>query len=492
MRLAMAGLSHETNTFAEGLTTLTDFERGRGFPGLMTGQEVTEAHRGRATPTGGFIAASEDIGGIELVPLLWTFPQPAGTVEQAAFETVAGMLLERLREAGPVDGVLLELHGAMVTEQCPDAEGELLRRVREVVGPSLPVVATLDLHANISPEMVQHATALIGYDTYPHVDSFERGQEALQVIHSACEGRTHPVSALAQIPMLIGPPPQCTLLSPMRDLMALVHQQEQQPDVITTTLAGGFPFADAACTGAAAVVTADGDAALASRTADELAAKVWARREDFRLQLAPVSEAIAWAQEHGGPVILADGSDNPGGGAPCDGTVMLQALIEPGAPRSTVALIADPEAVEGAWAAGPGNETTLTIGGKTDNRHGPPLTLTGTVRRLSDGNYVNEGPMFHGTPVAMGRAAVFVVGNVEIVLAEHAVQPYDMQALRVLGIEPADMTLIGLKSAVHFRADYGPLARRIFEVDTPGVHHPDVTQYDYRHLRRPIWPLDMA
>jgi microcystin degradation protein MlrC len=171
---------------------------------------------------------------------------------------------------------------------------------------------------------------------------------------------------------------------------------------------------------------------------------------------------------------------------------MLQALIEAKVPRSTVALIADPEAVAGAWTAGAGNEATLTVGGKTDDRHGPPLILTGTVRRLSDGNYVNQGPMFHGTPVAMGRTAVFVVGDIEIVLTEHRVQPYDTQALRCLGIEPAERLLIGLKSAVHFRADYGPLARCIFEVDTPGVHHPDVTRYDYRHLRRPIWPLDMA
>ena len=489
MRLAVGGLCHETNTFAEGLTTLEDFTRPGGFPGLMTGEEVLRL-RGTATCTGGFIAAAEAAGDVAFVPLLWTFPQPSGTVEQAAFETVAGMLLERLAEALPVDGVLLDLHGAMVTEEYPDAEGELLRRVRDLVGPAVPVVATLDLHANISPEMVAHATALIGYDTYPHVDSFERGHEALQIIRDACQGRTRPVGALSQIPMLIGPPRQCTLLPPMQDLIALVHGYEQRPGIISITLAGGFPFADTACTGAAVVVIADGEPTLAAQTAEEIAGAVWDRREDFRLHLTPLAEAIAWAREHGGPVILADGSDNPGGGAPCDGTVMLQALIEAQAPRSTVAIIADPEAVAGAWAAGSGHEATLTVGGKTDDRHGPPLTLTGTVRLLSDGNYVNAGPMGTGLPVAMGRTAVFVVGDVEIVLTERRVQPYDTQALRSLGIEPADRLIIGLKSAVHFRADYGPLARRIFEVDTPGIHNPDVTTYAYRHLRRPIWPLD--
>jgi len=172
--------------------------------------------------------------------------------------------------------------------------------------------------------------------------------------------------------------------------------------------------------------------------------------------------------------------------------VMLQALIEAQAPRTAVAVIADPEAVAAAWDAGEGNEATLTIGGKTDDRHGAPLTLTGTVRLLSDGNYINEGPMFTGLHVAMGRTAVFVVGEVEIVLTERRVQPWDAQALRSVGIEPAERLIIGLKSAVHFRAHYGPLARRIFEIDTPGIHNPDVTQYDFRRLRRPMWPLDPA
>lgn len=489
MRVAIGGILHETNTFARGLTPLSAFECPGGFPGLA-GEDIISALGGASVCTGGFISAATEAGDVELAPLLWTFPQPSGVVEQSAFETVAGKLLQLLDEAGRVDGVLLDLHGAMVTEQYPDAEGELLGRVRSVVGPAMPVVATLDLHANISPEMVEHATALIGYDTYPHVDSFERGREALVMIRDACSGRTHPTGALAQVPMLIGPPRQCTLLSPMRDLMTRVHECEQQPGILSITLAGGFPFADTACTGAAIVATADGDRALATRTAEGLAAEVWARREDFRLKLTPVREAIEWALEHGGPVILADGSDNPGGGAPCDGTVMLRELIEAQAPRSVVAVIADPQAVAEAWAAGAGAQATLTVGGKTDYRHGPPLTLTGTVRLLSEGNYVNEGPMCTGLAMAMGRTAVFVVGEVEVVLTERRVQPYDAQALRSLGIEPTERLLIGLKSAVHFRAHYGPLARRIFEVDTPGIHHPDVTRYEYHNLRRPTWPLD--
>lgn len=490
MRIAIAGVAHETNTFAEGLTTLADFHRSGGFPGLMTGAELIASLRGAATCTGGFIAGAEAAGDIELLPLLWTFAQPSGLVAQEAFESLVGDLLSRLQAALPVAGVLLDLHGAMVTEECDDAEGELLRRVREVVGPDVPVVATLDLHANITAEMTRQATALVGYDTYPHVDAYERGQEACAILQATIRGDRQPVMALRQIPMLLGPPRQCTLLPPMQDLMALVHEREQQPEILSITLAGGFPFADTPHTGAAVVVVAEGDEALAGQVADEIAAALWARREDFRMTLTPVPEAIAWAAAKGGPVILADGSDNPGGGAPCDGTVMLQALIEAQAGPSTVAIIADPEAVAEAVAAGVGNTVTLTVGGKTDDRHGEPLTLTGYVRLIADGRYVNKGPMFTGMAADMGRTVVFVVGVVEVLLTEKRVQPWDAQALRSVGIEPRDRLLIGLKSAVHFRADYQPLARRIFETDTPGIHNPDVTQYDYRRLRRPIWPLD--
>jgi len=489
-RIAVAGFSHETNTFAEGLTTFDDFLRGRGFPGLMSGEDVVRTLKGKATCTGAFLDAAEELG-FEALPLLWTFPQPSGLIEQAAYDRVLAMLLEGLEAALPVDGVLLELHGAMVTEQLEDAEGDILARVREIVGPQVPVIATLDLHANISPSMVEHAEALIGYDTYPHVDAYERGRDAARLLMAAIENRARPVGALAQVPMLIGPPRQCTLMSPMSDIIALAQEAERREGVLNVTVAGGFPFADIADCGAAVVVTADGDGELAETTAQEIAGAMWERRDDFRVRLTPLAEAIEHALRSGeGPVLLADGSDNPGGGAPCDGTVMLQALIEANAPRSTVAIIADPEAVAEAIAAGVGRQVTLRVGGKTDDRHGPTLALTGYVRLISDGRFANRGPMYTGVEADMGRTVVFVVGEVEVMLTEQRIQPYDCQALRCVGIEPRDRLLIGLKSAVHFRADYGPLASAIFEVDTPGIHNPDVTRLHFRHLRGPMWPLD--
>jgi len=490
MRIGVAGICHETNTFAEGVTRFEHFERSGAFPGLMVGDEIVETLHATKVPMGGFIAAAEELN-FELVPLIWTFANPSGLVAQDAYEKLAGMLMDRLQKAMPVDGVLLDLHGAMVTEELEDAEGDLLARTRHLIGPDIPIVVTLDLHANITPAMASEASALIGYDTYPHVDCFERGIEAAHLLVDTISGHVQPATGLAQIDMLIGPPKQCTLISPMKDIFALVHEIEQRPGILAVTLAGGFPFADTYNTGACAVVSADGDQELAQESAEEVAEQLWQRREQFRLELTPVEEAIRYAVEHGaGPVILADGSDNPGGGAPCDGTVMLEALINARAPCATVAIIVDSEAVGQAIAAGVGKQITLTVGGKTDDRHGGPLTLTGYVRLIGDGNYRNQGPMMTGLSVAMGRTVVFVVGDVEILLTEQAVQPYDMQVLRSVGIEPTQRLIIGLKSAVHFRADYQEIAMRIFEVDTPGVHNPDVTQYTYQRLRRPMWPLD--
>lgn len=490
MRIAIAGLSHETNTFAEGLTPWEDFVRGRGFPGLMSGDTLVQALKGKSMCTGAFLDAADELG-FEALPLLWTFPQPSGIIEQSAYDRVLAMLLEKLEAALPVDGVLLELHGAMVTEEIEDAEGDVLAHVREIVGPDVPVVATLDLHANISPEMVEYSEALVGYDTYPHVDAYDRGWDAVRLLMAAIKGTMNPVSALTQVPMLLGPPRQCTLMSPMRDIIELAHEAEEREGILNVTVSGGFPFADIRDCGASIAVTTDGDAALAETIGQEIAEAIWERREAFRVHLTPVEDAIAHGVETGeGPVVMADGSDNPGGGAPCDGTVMLQKLIEADVPGSTVAIIADAEAVAGAIEAGVGNEATLRVGGKTDDRHGPTLDLTGYVRTIFDGRFANKGPMYTGVEADMGRTVVFVVGNVEIVLTEHRIQPYDCEALRCVGIEPRDRLLIGLKSAVHFRADYGPFASAIFEVDTPGIHNPDVTLQRFERVRRPIWPLD--
>jgi microcystin degradation protein MlrC len=490
VRIAVGGILHETNTFADGLTELAAFETPGAFPGLLKGQEVLTTLRGSRICVGGYIAAAEQLK-MELAPLIWTFAMPSGTVRHAVYEHLRGLLLEDLRKTLPVDGVLLDLHGAMVTDVCEDVEGDLLGHVRQMVGPRVPVMATLDFHANITSTMGQWADALIGYDTYPHVDYFERGQEAAQWMAAAVSGRVKPIIGFRAIDLLIGCPKQCTLSGPMAEAFARVHEIERRPGILGITLAGGFPFADIHDAGASVAVMTNGDPNLARRTADEIALYLWERRDAFRVTLTPVREAIAYARTTGhGPVVLADVSDNPGGGSPCDGTVMLKELVEANVPSAVVAVIVDPEAVRAAQQAGIGHTATLVLGGKKDRRHGDPLSLTGKVRWVGEKEYINKGTMMTGMTVKMGLTAVFVVNNVEIIITEKHFQPFDAEALRCLNIEPRDRLLIGLKSAVHFRACYQDLAAKIFEVDTPGITTPDLMKYPYRHVRRPIYPLD--
>lgn len=492
MRIATGGICHETHTFSPVRTTLGSFERSPIAGGIRRGVEILEAFRGTATVTGGFIDGAGDAG-FELLPLLWTFAMPSGVVDRTAYESLRGEMLDRLDRAGPVDGVLLDLHGAMVADGVEDVEGDLLAAFRARLGPDIPIVATLDLHANVTPAMASLAGVLVGFDTYPHVDLRERGIEAAGLVARMARGKLRPVMARQRVPLLAPPSRQCTLDSPMKDVLALAHEIERRPGVLNVTVSAGFPYADVEEAGFSAVVTAEGDLGLAQSCAAEISRFIWTRREEFLVHLTPVREAIAYALRTGqGPVILADTSDNPGGGTPCDGTVVLQHLVEAQAPRSVAAVCADPEAVHRCLQAGVGESLTLDVGGKTDKLHGETLRLTGRVRLISDGRFVNRGPMMRGLTMEMGRTAVFVVGGVEVILTERRIQAKDTQLLRSLGIEPLDRLLIALKSSVHYRADFGPLAKAVFEVDAPGLLHPDLTRFSFRKLRRPCFPLDRA
>ena len=489
IRVATGGILHETNTFAKTRAGYEDFMSRRAL-GMAEGAAMLKQFRGVRIPVGGFIKEAER-SGMELVPIIWTFAQPSGKVRHSAYTRLRDRFLAGLKKAMPVDGVLLDLHGAMVTDRCDDVEGDFLRRIRQIVGPETPIMATLDLHANITSLMAKEADALIGYDTYPHVDCRERGVEAARLMASAIREKIRPVIAFRKIPLLIPPPRQCTLLPPMADIFKIVHKMEKEPGVLAITLSGGFPFADIRDAGVSVVVMTDGSKKLAEMLADKLAKEVWNRRKKFRVRLTPVRDAIAYALRTGkGPIVLADGSDNPGGGAPCDGTVMLKALVEANVPSAVVAVIADPEAVAAAGKVGAGKYATLKIGGKTDRLHGAPLTLTGLVKWVGKKSYVNKGPMMKGLRVDMGSTALFIVNNVEIILTEKRFQPWDAEAIRCMGIEPRKRLLVGLKSAVHYRSSYQDMAAKIFEVDTPGIHTPDLSRYRFRKIRRPIYPLD--
>lgn len=482
MRIATGCIGHETNTFSPVPTTIDSFSK-------MVGDDILKNFGNTRTITGGIIDAADELN-IELVPLLWSFATPSRKVEQGAYEALKVEFLDLLSGAGEIDGVVLDLHGAMVTEEIEDAEADLISSVREVVG-SLPIVVTFDLHANITPDTVKHPDVIIGFDTYPHVDTYERGVEALKIMHKIGIGEIKPTMAYRQLPLLTSPPAQCTMRPPASDLVKKLHQLESEDGVVTATLSMGFPFADIRDAGVSVLVTTNGNCELAEQRAEEFARHIWSIRETFRMNLVSIEEAIEHAnQSEGQPIVLAEGADNPGGGGPCDGTFILRAFVEAEVRDAVIAIIADPESVAQAIEAGVGNRVTLNVGGKTDNMHGEPVRLDGYVKTISDGVYVRKGPMARGATDRMGRTAVIKTGGVEVILTEGRSQPLDAEVLRSVGIEPRDRKLIALKSAVHYRADYTPIAHEMLEVDTPGVHSPNLANFRYENLRRPIYPLD--
>ena len=482
MRIATGCIGHETNTFSPVPTTIDSFRR-------MVGDEILKNFGNTSTVTGGITEAAAELK-VELVPLLWSFATPSRKVEQDAYDSLKSEFLDLLSGAGEIDGVVLDLHGAMVTEDIEDAEADLISSVREIVG-SRPVVVTFDLHANITPETVKYPDVIIGFDTYPHIDTYERGIEAVEVIYKTVRGEIKPTMAYRQLPLLTSPPAQCTMRPPASDLVKRLHQLESEDGVVTATLSMGFPFADIHDAGVSVLVTTDGNRELAEQKADEFASHLWSIRENFRTNLVSIEEAIEHAdQSSGQPTVLAEGADNPGGGGPCDGTFILRAFVEADVRDAVVAIISDPESVAQAIEAGVGNRVTLNVGGKTDDMHGEPVALEAYVKTISDGVYLRKGPMARGAIDRMGRTAVIKTGGVEVILTEERSQPLDAEVLRSVGIEPRDRKLIALKSAVHYRADYTPIAHEILEVDTPGVHSANLTNFRYENLRRPIHPLD--
>ncbi len=492
MRIVSGGIQHETNTFASVPTTLSDFQRDSDCgDDLLGGDRLRELYAGTGTIHGGYLDETA-VRGIELVPVLSVHAQPAGRVEQASFSWMLDLLLSRIESAAPFDGVALDLHGAMVTDLHEDAEGEIVSAVRDLVGPDMPLVVTLDLHANITSRLASVPDCLIGFDTYPHVDMNERGREAIVLLESMIRGQVQPEQAFRQLPLMTMPPMQCTLREPMRDLIERLHEMESRPGVLTATIAMGFPFADIRDAGVTVLVTTDGDRELAEASVDELAGWVWALRDELQPSLTTLEEAMRYSvEESTGLVILADGSDNPGGGAPCDGTVALSAMIAADFQGGVVGVLYDPETAARAHELGEGAEAEFRIGGKTDSCHGDTVVVSARVRCLSDGRFEFGGPMKRGCPGQLGPMAVLEVGGVEVVVASRRMQLLDTEMLRIVGVDPSTKRLLVVKSAVHFRADVGRWAETIFDADTPGIHRPDFSCFDYQNVRRPIYPLDV-
>lgn len=488
--VVLGGVSHETNTFSPISTDLPLFER-RAF---LRGQDVIDQSRGVSSSIGGMVDAAEQRGWT-ITPTIFASATPSGIVTAEAYESIANDIVEGIRQSLPVDGVLLPLHGAMVTAEYDDGEGELLRRVRQVVGPDTPVITVLDFHATLTPAIAQYADIVIGYETYPHVDPYDRGIESVELMERLIAGEIKPVRTLRQVPMLTPLPPQFTWgETPMNDLMTLSLEIEKEPAILCIMLAGGFTYSDIPDSGVAVLVTADGDQAAADDAADRLARACWNERDRFLIGVTPIDEAIERVRNAtAGPVVLADVADNPGAGASCDGTVILDALLKSGLDNVAVGIIADPESVEHAAEIGIGKTGSFKLGGKVDDLHGPTLEIEAKVRSIADITFTNTGPMGRGGRSRLGRTAVLEAGpngEVEVVVTTNRFQVLDPELFRAAGIPPEQRRALVVKSSVHFRAGFEPIAAEIIEVDAPGLSSPNLFRFPFEHVRRPIWPLD--
>ena len=486
MRLFLAMMSHETNTFSNIATDRRQFETRS----LHYGGEIIEAFRGTGTCLGGMIDAAARRGAT-LIPSVAAAASPAGPVTLDIYGHVKERMLRDLKAAGTVDGVLLDLHGAMVTEGHDDGEGDLIWAVRQVVGPSVPIAVSLDFHGNITDTMVREADLLHGYKTYPHVDMGERGVEATERLLDVIDKRLRPTAALRKPPLLPPLGNQGTARGPMRRLYAMAEEMEKDPKVISISVFAGFPHADIPEAGLGIYVVTDGDQALADRLADQIADRAWEHRHEFMHSGLPVREAVARAfAAEGQPIVLADMADNTGGGAAGDGTEVLRELVRVGARSAVVACIWDPPAVARCVEAGVGASVTLDVGGKVDQRHGAPLRVTGLVRTLSDGRFVHKGPMARGLPGRLGTTAVLDVNDVKVILISYRWQTLDPEMIRFVGLDPLDHKILVVKSTIHYRAAFEPIAREIIEVDAPGLSSSNLARFDFQRIRRPIFPLD--
>jgi len=485
LRIAVGGFQHESHSFAPQPTRYQDFLRPGGFPPLVAGAGLIEALQHTAVPAAGALAAAKEAG-VDAVPLSWCFANPAGPIDDEAFERIAALLCANLSNAldqSPLDGVYLDLHGAAVVRSFPDAEGELLRRVRAIAG-ATPIAISLDPHANVTARMVDLADIAVPYRTYPHVDMRETGARAMQVLLARIERKRPLARAFRQLEFWIPITSQCTLMDPMQAVMTARSAVADRTRVAELGFCYGFPYADFADCGASIAVYAD-TPEQANAAADAFHALVAARESTFRLDVAPAREAVAEAIRIAAgatkPVVIADTQDNPGGGGHGDTTGLLSELIRQGARGAILALINDADSAAACHGQGTGGTVRLSLGGKSD---GVPLETTATVLKLADGVFVNTGPMGKGNPANLGPCALIEVeGGVRVIVVSRKMQAYDQALFRHVGIEPAGCKIIALKSSVHFRADFQPLAEKVIVATAPGPVVADPATLAFQHVR---------
>lgn len=491
-RVLVASFKHESKTGTDAVTTRSDFTDRLEF----YGDDIRVALEGTNTEIGGAIDVAE-AQGVELEFTIAVSAEPGGPVERGTYEHFVGLITDAIEEEmASIDGILLPLHGAMVPEHLDDGEGPLVRAVRDIVGESVPIVVTIDPNANIADELVETADAIVAFEETPHVDMGDTGRTGMQLVIRAIRDEIDPVMHIERPPVIPSAVKSTTLEPPMTEIHDRARELEAQEGVLKANICQGFWSADIPDMGFSVVAVTDGRPDTARMVARDLAELVWDRREGFIEETISVEDGVAGALEQlsrrdngAGPIVLAEMHDNPGGGSPADGTKLLRAFLEQRVTNAGLAIIRDPAAVSDCLERGVGERITLDLGGKNDDTDlygGPIHDLDGYIKAITDGRFYNTGPMLRGVENQLGRAVRLQCGRddrVEVIVTENRVQARDTEVFRHVGILPERLDLIGVKSAVHFRADYGPIASEIVSID-------ESESKEYERITRPKYPLD--
>jgi microcystin degradation protein MlrC len=479
MRIGVAGISHETNSYCRDQTRAEEFWTIRA--------DRLQRLAGTATDVGGMLAGCQEIGATPVCTLV-AGANPSGVISASTYADFKREILDDLRDAGALDAVYLSLHGAGVVDGADDLEGDLACAVRDLVGPDMPIVAVFDLHGNVTQRMADALSIMLACHEYPHTDLAERGLEAVRLIPKLLSGELRPVTCVETLPTLL--PTTTTLFGPGKEVLDHCLELEAHEAVIDCSFFHGFPYTDTPHVGAHMVATTNGDPELARRIARDAARYLWERIESFEPETLSCKEAIDRALAiEGRPVVINETSDNPGGGSPGDGTHLLRAMLEAKVENACFGFICDPTSAEAAHAAGIGATVELELGGRYDELHGAPLRVSGYVKALHDGRF-HWQKMLRGVQAGLGRMARLTIGGIDVIVVSSRSQTFDPEVFRQVGIDVMRYKLVGLKSSNHFRAGFQDLAAGIVTADPPGLTTHRIEVFPRKRAPGPLWPLD--
>ena len=478
MRIAIAGISHETNTYRREQTQAADFGQARG-------EQILKA-RGNATDMGGFVTACEKRG-IEPLPILAVGAEPSGTIARQAYDGFKDEILAGLESLRPYDGVVLGMHGAGVVDGIDDLEADLAEAVRHLIGEGTPLVATFDLHGNVSQRMADALDGVFACHQYPHMDPHERSEEAVALIVRMLEESFRPTTFIETVPLLV--PMTTTFVGTGKAMLAEMLEAESEAGVIDVSWFHGFPYADIDLVGTHVAVTTQGDREQAEAIAKRMGQRLWEQRESFRPRGLTPEDAIEQALgEKATPVVINETSDNPGCGAPGDGTHLLRAMLEAKLDNACFGYIVDKDVVAQAVDAGVGATIDITLGARYDDLHGDPIQTTAYIKAIHDGDLTLQA-MFRGARWRIGPLARLVVDGVDIVVGSRRSQTFDTEPFLAVGIDVTRYRIVALKSSHHFRGGFQDLAATIITADPPGLTTHRIGGFPRDNLQHDVWPL---